>query len=226
MAGNEDYIPAKDIDFNEWQQNLLSYIAAHAGALGVTPAQLALLQAAQAEWNSGFSNHQVAWRAAAAATERKNRARAAFKALIRPTVGRIQPLAEVTDDIRKLMRITVKDRKPTPLDPEYIKTLNPPQMILDFSLRGACRLHVGRNPSNERRNGKPQGISGCALYIKLGGLVAREAGWKLVGLTTRSPFIHKIENKEPLRVAYKACWTDKLGRFGRFCDPVEASITP
>ena len=226
MAGNKDYIPAVDIEFHVWQANLLSFIASHLVELGVTPAQYAELQAAQAEWDGALSSHQVAQNAAKGATKRKNTARAAFKALIRPAVGRIQPQATVTDPMRKSMRITVKDREPTPLNLDYIVNLSPPQMLLDFSLRGACRIHVGRNPSNERRNGKPEGVTSVALYIKCGGLVAKDAGWELVGLTTRSPFIHKLDNTEPLRVAYKACWVNRLGRFGRFCDPVEASITP
>jgi hypothetical protein len=226
MSKKKRYLPDADPGFHAWQANFLDYVVANAAALGVSPARVAELQAARTEWDAGFDESRVTSKAALAATRRKNDARTVYKRLIRSTVGAVQSHAGVTDAMRKAMRVTVRDREPTPLSPDYVRTLPSPQVLLDFSLRGGCVIHFGARPNNERRNAKPPDIHAGAVYVKRGGASAGGTQWELVALPTRSPYVHMLGNKEPVAVAYTACWVDRLNRFGPKCDPVEASITP
>jgi len=228
MRPKKRYLPDSELKFNDWQAEFVDNLVPLAGTLGVLPGDLAALQAAQTEWKTRKLACLAARTAARAATETKDEALAGFKARVRTIVGRIQKSVNMTDDIRELLTITVPDREPTPLDPGYITSLPAPLVVLDFSVRGICRLHIGVNPSDERNNGLPPGVYGAQVWYYEGGTPpeVEYVRYRFVGSTSQSPFIHILKNTKPVLASYRVRWQDRRHRFGPFGDPVEASITP
>ena len=65
------------------------------------------------------------------------------------------------------------------------------------------------NPGNEKENGNPRGVSGVRLEIAYGGLPTSNDGWKLLDHDTESPYLHVVNNNEPVTVAYRARWMSR-----------------
>ena len=53
------YIPARDADFEAWYVNYLTYAAANAAALGLSPAQVLDLQTAKINWSLAWNNYNT-----------------------------------------------------------------------------------------------------------------------------------------------------------------------
>jgi hypothetical protein len=72
---NDDYIPQQDEDFQIWQNEFMTPVAASPAKYGVTAADVTAAQAAQTTWTTAFPAHINARNAAAAATTAKDDAR-------------------------------------------------------------------------------------------------------------------------------------------------------
>lgn len=111
-----DYIPGPDASFQAWQANFVTYANANLAALGLVAADMAPITAAQTPWSTGFTAHIAAKAAAMAAKQTKDEARAAYVAVIRPLVRRLQASAVVSDAEKASLGITVA-QTPGPIGP-------------------------------------------------------------------------------------------------------------
>jgi hypothetical protein len=160
-----DYLPARDPEFDAWFTNYQLYTAANAAALGLTPAQVLEIQTAKASWSLAYSNNIAAQNAAMSAKALKDTRRGEGERIIRRYTGYIQTRPETTDAQRRALQITVRDKEPTPTDPEAVKRLSPPDIDLDFGKPQQVLVHVGPEPKNERRNGFPKPATGFRLWV-------------------------------------------------------------
>ena len=112
-----DYIPGPDASFQAWQSNFVTYANANLAALGLTAADMAPITSAQSGWATAFPAHVAAVNAAKAAKQTKDEARAAYVAVIRPLVRRLQASAVVSDAEKASLGITVA-QTPTPIGPQ------------------------------------------------------------------------------------------------------------
>jgi hypothetical protein len=110
-----DYIPRTDADFDGWQANWVTYAATNAAALGIGPAELTAIQAAQTAWDADYDAHVTAAAAAQAARAAKDAERAGFVAVLRSFSQQIQKRTGTTDEQRAGLGITVPDTTPTPV---------------------------------------------------------------------------------------------------------------
>jgi hypothetical protein len=221
MAGGRDYIPKMDAQFDEWLEKFSANISAIATPLGVTPALITGVTTAYTAWDLAYDAHQLAHNAAQSAAEIKDEARAAAKDAVRPVVGMLQKNPGLTDAQRETLGITVPDREPTPTAPDYVVTLPPPILLLDWNQRAQVIVHFGVNPSNEKRNAKPDAIAGAKIWFRI------ESGpWNFVADDTNSPYVHFYTITEPANVEYRAQWFDKKGRTGPFSETAKCTVTP
>ena len=217
----KDYIPVSDAEFDVWLRNLGQKLPAIATAIGIPQALVNELLSAIADWNTAYKSHQKIHNEARGATENKNGKRAVAKSVARLLVGVLQTNPGLTDGQREIVRITVPDRKPTPLSPDYVIGVPPPTLILDWSMRGQVIIHFGMNPKNEHENAKPENIAGAKLWHRVG-----EGEWQWLADDTNSPYTHKLDANEPMRVAYRGQWFDKKMRVGPLGNPVRATVSP
>ena len=217
----KDYIPRKDAQFDEWAQNFSAKIGPIAAALGIAPALISPIINAYAKWDTDFDAHQVAHNAAKSASATKRKSGVTLIRAIRPVVGLIQAYPTLTNAQRKILNITVPDKKPTPASPDYVVALKPPLLVLDWSGRKQVVVHFGVNPSNEKNNAKPPKISGVKIWYRIKG-----GEWQFVALGTKSPYYHRLKISEPVNLEYRVQWFDRQGRDGVFSHTVKCAVSP
>lgn len=219
------YIPDRDGDFDNWFANYQQYAAANAVALGLSPAQVLEIQTAKINWSLGYSNLVAARNSYQAASQTKDEKREAGETVIRKYTGIIQKRPETTDAQRQGLGITVPDRQPTPLDPGRILQEPPPLVFVDTSQRLQATVHFGPNPSDERKNPKPEIAHGAELWYCLGPAPADVTAYQFLALDTASPYVHAFAGLQAVTVTYRLRWVDRLGRPGPFGDPVTVTIS-
>ena len=219
------YIPDRDGDFDVWFQNYQQYAVANAVALGLTPAQALEVQTAKINWSLGYSNLITARNAYQAAQETKDEKREAGETVIRKITGIIQKRPETTDAQREGLGITVPDRQPTPLDPGRILQEPPPIVLVDTGQRLQATIHFGPNPSDERKNPKPEICTGAEIWYCFGAMPTDAAAMVFLALDTHSPYVQIFAGLQAVTVTYRLRWVDRLGRPGPFGDPVTVTIT-
>jgi hypothetical protein len=219
------YIPDRDGDFDVWFQNYQQYAVANAVALGLTPAQALEVQTAKINWSLGYSNLISARNSYQAAQEIKDEKREAGETVIRKITGIIQKRPETTDAQREGLGITVPDREPTPLDPGRILQEPPPIVLVDTSQRLQATVHFGPNPSDERKNPKPEFVHAVELWYCFGAAPTDAAAFVFLALDTASPYVQIFAGLQAVTVTYRLRWVDRLGRPGPFSEPVTVTIT-
>lgn len=216
-----DYIPFRDAEFDGWLARFAAYIEAHYAELGLSATDKDSLVAANSSWRTDFRAHIAAKNAARGAKSTKDQTRDTAESLARNLAQRSTVFPGITNAHRASMGITVPDTNPTPTSPDYIETLEPPMLSLDWSQRGQVAVHFGVNPGNEKWNAKPENVAGATIWVRQDGGV-----WQFVASDSNSPYIHRWTIAEPVRVEYKAQWFDKKMRTGSFGQTAKCSVSP
>lgn len=221
MAGGRDYMPKSKAEFNGWFSNFEANVGPIATALGIAPAFVTALTAAYADWTLTYTAQQTAHNASEAATGTNDVSLANAYSAIRPLVKMMQGNPNMTVAQRQTLQVTDPDKNPTPTSPEYVGSLPPPNLILDWSKKAKVVVHFGVTPANEKLNAKPPEIAGANIWYRV------ESGpWAFVALDTNSPYDHYLAITEPLNVEYQAQWIDKKGRTGGFGDSAKCTVSP
>jgi hypothetical protein len=225
---SHDYLPPRDPEFNDWYTAFQLYTAAHAAELGLTPAQALEIQTIKASWGLAYSNNITAQNAAMAAKALKDTRRGAGEANIRRWVGFIQNRPETTDDQRRFLGITVRDKVPTPTDPEAIRLLSPPEIELDYSKPQQVLVHVGPEPKNEHRNRFQKPATGFRLWVLYGAIPSgtenlESLPWVLLVDHPHSPYLHIVGHAAT--VTYRAQYYDQLMNLGTLGPPESCAVT-
>ncbi|MBI5778786.1 MAG: hypothetical protein HZA49_04965 [Planctomycetes bacterium] len=228
-----DYIPEKDAAFNGWLASFTKYIESHYAELGLSATDKDNIVAANTGWKTGYQAHMTAQGAARGAKEKKDSIRKTAESLARNLAQRSTVYPGTTDGHRAGMGMRPLDTNPTPTAPEYVGTLEPPLLVLDWSLRSQVVIHFGVNPANEKENSKPADIAGVKLWFRRKG-----EDWQFLADDTNSPYTHNLSDivpigaqaglgiTEPQNVEYKAQWFDKKMRLGSFGQTAKCTVTP
>jgi len=216
-----DYMPRTDAEFDEWLRNFSANIGPIGTTLGLPPAMITAAVNAYPAWQILYVAHQSAQDAARTKAEDKDAGRDAAKDIVRPVAGMAQKHPDLTDGQRATLRITVWDTNPTPIPPDYVLNLAPPNLILDWRQRGQATVHFGVNPANEKLNAKPKDIAGARISYRI------ESGpWTFVADDTNSPYLHNLAITEPQNVEYRAQWIDKKQRVGPYSETAKCTVSP
>jgi len=220
-----DFIPRQDDSFKAWFDAFTAYAQAHAGELGLSPAQAAELASIRDAWDAGYGRHIEAHHASMAATADKDRLRREAEQMVRLCSGLIQRRRETTNEQRAFLGLRIPDLKPTPLSPDAILRISPPMLVLDWSQRGQVSIHFGPNPNDEHRNGLPEGVKGVRLWWAPADPEKdlEHLAWEWLADDTRSPYLHV--HRVPGTVFYRAQYIDRKLRLGPLGGPVSASVT-
>jgi len=220
-----DYIPRDEARRVQWMANLAAWLNAHGAAHGFTPAEISAFSAAATAAQTALSDNVALKAAARAGTTIKKAAIAAALEMARDNVRRIQSNPNTTDGDRGAAGITIPDTNPTPTPADEILTIEPPLLVLDFSVRRQVSVHWGPNPHNEQQNGKPAGTTGCEVQTARGGIPDTEAGWTHLEQFTRSPVIHNVHEDEPTTYAYRVRYVGKKLKYGPFSAPTTCTVS-
>jgi hypothetical protein len=215
-----DYLPSADADFDIWQQNFYSYVNAHLSELGLSVSDLAPLTSAQTSWQNAFSANLAAQAAALGTRQGKDTARDNFESLTRSFVRRVQAIPTVTDAARASMNITVaRDRAPaTAPATRPVVSIN-----TDQRLRHTVNFVDETTPNGK---GKPDGVTGCEIWNKVGDAPAGPSQLTYLGTDTRTPYVAEYDESDAGKVAhYMLRWVNSKGETGPWSQTVNATIT-
>lgn len=242
--GSVYFIPRPDSEFDEWIQNFVVLLKQFGAALGIPGNLITDMDNLMQTWVADYQGHLVAKAAARGKREAKDETLDNAAKLARTITNMLQANPATTNEQRELFRITVPDTKPTPLSPDYVLSVPPPLISLDFSKRQQITIHFGPNPENERENAKPEGIAGAKIWFHVVSPLPQEAKakdmgkfleslsyqewheWFFLADDTNSPYVHVVETNVPVTIEYKAQWFDTRMRLGVFGDPVKVTVTP
>ena len=223
-----DYMPKTDPGFREWIENFVTYAGAHAAELGLAADQIAEMQAVRVAFVNAYIAYQAAQDAAKGATENKEEKRAQAEVVMRRYVNILQVSPAVSDPERLALRITVRDKEPTPTDPTAILRVIPPKLHLGTAQPGLAVVHFGLEPTDERRNAKPKGVAGVRLQMLVGSVPSGTANinslpWRWVADDTESPYYYIATGGGTF--TFRAQWFDVLMNLGPLGDPVSCAVT-
>jgi len=220
-----DYIPRGEANRILWMANLAAWLNAHGAAHGFTPAEISAFSTAAATAKTALSDNVALQAAARAGTVAKKAAIATALEMARDNVRRIQSAPNTTDEDRGAAGITIPDTNPTPAPADEIMMIEPPLLLLDFSIRRQVGVHWGPNPGNEQQNGRPAGTRGCQIQAARGGIPTDEATWTDLGQITRSPHIHAVHETTPTTYAYRARYVGNNLKYGPYSAPATCTVS-
>jgi hypothetical protein len=156
--GKLDYIPRRDSLFNQWQDNLLSYIDPRRSEWNIPDGLWAELTQLQSVWRTTYARAENPETRTSAAVLGKTEARDAYQAAIRMILKAYityNPFVSVAD--RANMQLPVHDTKPTPAP---VPTTYP-----DFDLNSSIirLLTVRFRDHGANTNAKPAGVHGAEI---------------------------------------------------------------
>jgi hypothetical protein len=217
-----DYIPKTDAEFHVWQTNLIDIVFTNATTWGIPTDDFSVLKEGQTNWISTFekaSNKQN--RTAADVVARKDAGEYYTKALRDFVQLWLARNPKVTDADRVRMGITVRSNSHTPVPaPESF-----PVGSVDFSVRLQHTISF-YDQASAHSNAKPEGVSGCEIYLKTDGEAPKSVEeMNFQGTCSASPFVVKFDASKTGKIAwYWLRWVNRKGETGPWSTVVSAMI--
>jgi len=219
------YIPDPDAQFDTWQTQYATYLNANLAALGlpVVPPDpdVTALNVARTDWQTKYPAHIAAQDAAQAARQAKDASRAAYEEVIRRLTQRLQTSSAVDDAERAALGITVPDREPTPVGAPTTK----PVLQADTSQRLRITISFADEGTPTNR-AKPAGVSGCEIWVKLGGPPPTDLSeCQYLATDTRTPYTAVFDGSEANQTAhFIARWVSTRGEAGPLSETLSATV--
>ena len=217
----QDWFPKVDGDIAPWLTNFLTIANANLTALHLTGADLLPVQQALDNWRDLYDTHTTAQAAALAARDGKDGGIEAIEAALRPLVNKIQATPGVTDPIRHSLGITVRSTTRTAVGEPTTRPVGP----VDTSqrLRHTIAFVDELTPTSRA---KPEGVSGCEIWVKVGDAPTGPSQVAYLALDTRSPYVAEYDDADAGKVAhYMLRWLSTRGERGPWSQTVSGTIT-
>ncbi len=162
---SQDFIPPNDDLFADFAVAFVAWVNSTGPTRGLSPAQIAALNATSTAWVYsfiGFNNAKAAFRSA---TQDKDTKRTDFEKLIREAAGVIQKNPLMTDADRAAAHVTIPKGTHTPsTTPDTTPTL----AKVDTSTRTILRLFVANSPTPDTL-AKPANARCVEIREQIGG---------------------------------------------------------
>lgn len=223
-CGMASFIPRPDGGFDAWQQNFVTYAAAHYVEWDLDSTVVTELLVARGNWEFVHGKHVSAQAAAIAARQAKDEGRAGYEKLIREVVRRIQAHVKTSDAQRGHLGITIADRQATPVGAPTSR----PLVKVDFSQRLAHRIAFADEKTPTRRT-KPKGVMGAEVWVKVTAPgeapPSGPADLRFLLLATRSPAIAEYGGADAGKTAhYMVRWLSRRGEPGPWSETASATV--
>jgi len=225
MANNNpDYIPRSDGEFNDWQANFMTELAANAASWNIPATEVSSLQNPyQSGWTAAWGIVKTG-NANSAQTKGKTVARAAYEKQLRSMVQRHirrNPLISA----EQLARLGVRATKAK-------TTVQPPATMpqVDWKpMRGNKMKLFFRQEADEEgnsRRGKPEGVMLIQFVWNVGGTPPTNPRQCVNTLAvSRSPYIMDFEPEEAgQKVRFFARWLNAKGQGGDWTERMEFMV--
>lgn len=217
------YIPAPDADFDNWQDNFVTYANAHLVALGLVAGDMTPVTTAQSSWKVVYPAHLTAIVAASAAKVVKDNSRNAYEAAIRPLVRRLQASTAVDDGERAALGITVPGSSPLPG--------GPPATMPVVRVQCERLMHTlsWSDSDTPTRRAKPAGVLGAEIRMALTAIGAPTpvdpGAFTFIALDTATPYLKEFDAADGGKNAhYIARWVNTQQEHGPWSETVSVTV--
>jgi hypothetical protein len=218
---SQDWFPSADADISPWLDNFLDGLDANMTTLHLTAADVTPAQLASDNWRVAYGTHTNAQAAAQAAREEKDVKLDDLDTAVRPLVNRIQANPAATDSIRQTLGITVRSSTRTAAG---VPTTVPVATVnTSKRLRHTISFVDELTPASRA---KPDGVSGCEIWVKLGAAPTDPSELSFLALDTRSPYVAEYDGADAAKIAYYMLrWVNTRGERGPWSQTVSGTIT-
>jgi len=172
--GKNDYIPARDSEFQNFSNNFAKQATEHQADLFLTVEQTAKLTTSSTDFDAKYDAHLLAQNAAEAATGDKNESRKSFEKEIRSIAGIIQANPDIPNNLREILGLPVHDNIHTHIHPQI-----PQDLYAEGSPTGVNHLNW------EAGENKPG-----TMYV-VEAMKAGEKDFSFVDVVTKTKYDHK-----------------------------------
>lgn len=214
------YLPQTDGGLLVWATNLSDHLTADPAAYGTTAEQAAQYRTTLTRYADALSVVRNPDTRTGPAVRTKDAARGTLRNASRMTVNLLQAWPQMDDSKRDALRITVRDRTPSPVPPPAAV---PMLEVLD--VRG--RRMTVQLRDTEGRAKRPVGVKGANVYTCVGESPAGDlSAWKFEGAMTRTRFDIDFAPTLPggTKVWLTAAWFNPRMQTGLACDPVPTQV--
>ena len=217
-----DYIPKNDAEFDIWQGNLIEIASANAEGWGIPPEVMRTAVGQQARWVSAFAKTSNKQNRTLADITAKKEAEEDYSKTLRDLVQQwLARNPKVSDADRVRMNITVRNNTHTPVPPPE----SFPVGTVDFSVRLQHTISF-YDQGSAHSNAKPEGVSGCEVYLKVDGDAPKSVDeMHFQGTCSASPFVVKFDAAKVGKTAYYWLrWVNRKGEAGPWSTTISAMV--
>lgn len=220
--GTTDFIPRSDGDFNIWQSGLIEYTEQNLITWGINADDFTSLKSKQSFWNIDYSKASNKQNRTSADVTAKEVSRSDFEKSLRPFISQwLSNNNKVTDSDRTRMGLTVKSGTRTAVP---VPSTSPVGTI-DFSVRRQHTINFS-DEASPRKKGKPTGVHGCEIYMKIDGDAPTDVS-EMTYLTTdtATPYLVTFDGtKSGKTVYYWLRWVNTRSECGPWSSTISAMI--
>jgi hypothetical protein len=184
-SGYTPYIPTKNADLNNWMANFAAVAAAAPSAYGLTSANIATINAANANFGAAYAPLTSPSTKTKAAVSAFNGQRAASLAQVTPLAVQISASPSISNDNKTSIGVTVRKTTRSPLP---VPTTQP-SLSLVAMLPGSLQLAYvdGAAPGGKQ---KPFGAVGMEVWTNIGTVPATDPSQaSYIQSVSKSPFL-------------------------------------
>ena len=220
MAHTQDYITARDAEFDGWLANLTGYVAAKTSSTAWThipPEKVTALNTHTAEWHAAYA--KTLGPHTSVDTEEKNDQRKAAEGFVRPFIQQYLKFDPVSNEDRTAMNLHNRDATHTSIGKPVSRAL-----ITDLKALGGFRVEIRfQDETTPDSHAIPYG---CLLnYTVAPEKAAGYAALTQTKLMTRSPFVLDLPPEaEGQFISCAARWQNERGELGPWGEMQESAI--
>ena len=215
-----DFIPVSEGKLDDFANTFGGFVADSAPA-SLSPAIVANVATALAAWKTAYATHKTAQTAATVAASRKDTAKVALIAAIRPAAGIIQSDPAVTGAQRQKAGLRVPDTIRTRASVPAAR----PIAQVDISMRLQHTLSW-RDEATPTRRAKPKGVLGAEIWSCIGPNPPTSPGQcHFVAMATSGRYVLPHDAADAGKSAhYLLRWVNTRSEHGPWSETLSATI--
>jgi hypothetical protein len=217
----KDYIPESDAEIIEFANNFFNKTKGNEAGFSLNVSDTDELKTLLDAFVASYNKNNADQITARASRELKDTDKKPLEKKLRSMAQVVQTAPATTDEQRADLSLNVKDTTSSAVG---VPTTRP---VAEVDTSQPLRHTVVFYDNELDGKGKPEGVKGAEIFVKIGGeATMNEDDYRYLGTDTASPYlaVHKAENVGK-QAHYLLRWVNTKNESGAWSNPVSATIT-